>query len=90
MSSCLFGARWLICVVRKSDLCKCGCRGFCALGPVLRAIAWAFSVLQSGVYPATYHLGMPFSDPIRAAKRGFEFARGWVGVLSEMRAGLFE
>eukprot|EP00969_Alexandrium_andersonii_P151293 6689665-Alexandrium_andersonii.AAC.1 len=47
--SCLLGdtKRHMICSVRKADLCKCGCKGFCTLGAILRMIAWSFNALAS-------------------------------------------
>eukprot|EP00969_Alexandrium_andersonii_P300533 13286691-Alexandrium_andersonii.AAC.1 len=47
-SNMLTGGRYLICSLRKSDLCQCGCRGFCALGSVQRVIAWSFQCLALG------------------------------------------
>eukprot|EP00969_Alexandrium_andersonii_P161011 7115508-Alexandrium_andersonii.AAC.1 len=38
-SNVLTQKRHLITVLRKSDLCKCGCKGFCTTGGLLKAIA---------------------------------------------------
>ena len=59
-SNLLTGTRYLICALRKSDLCKCGCRGLCTFGAVLRMIVWSFTALASGKYPACRHDGCPF------------------------------
>ncbi|CAK0831430.1 unnamed protein product [Prorocentrum cordatum] len=84
------GIRYLICVIRKSDLCRCGCRGFCTLGTILRVIAWAFNVLAVGLYLLLDHEGKPFEDLVRANKHRFTIAEGWVGALTELRADLLE
>ena len=89
-SNGLTGQRFLICSLRKSDLCKCGCKGFCTLGAVLRMIAWSFNVVAEGVYPAMRHDGKPFADEVRAAQRGEPIADGYCGALVEMRADLEE
>eukprot|EP00969_Alexandrium_andersonii_P282409 12485172-Alexandrium_andersonii.AAC.1 len=31
-SNMFSGTRYLICPLRKSDLCRCGCRGLCTFG----------------------------------------------------------
>lgn len=89
-SNLLTHTRYLICVVRKSDLCKCGCKGFCTLGTVSKIIAWSFNALATGEYPAFDHNGLPFQDGLRAAQRGTLIAAGVCGALCEMRADLLE
>ena len=41
-------ARHNIANLRKSDLCRCGCRGWCSLYPVLMAINWMLVCLATG------------------------------------------
>ena len=85
--------RHLICAIRKSDLCKCGCKGLCTIGAVQRVIAWSFTVIQSGVWPDNDHMGRPLllnGEEARAAKAGLPLADGYVGALIEMRADLEE
>ena len=89
-SNTLSGTRYLICTLRKSDLCKCGCKGFCTLGVVLEIIAWAFGILASGFYPAFRHDGKPFDDELRANQRGMPIAEGNCGALCEARMDLEE
>ena len=82
--------RHLICSLRKSDLCRCGCRGLCTLGEIQRIIAWSFNCIAKGEYPSVDHWGRPFEDEIREARRGTELAAGYCGALCEMRADLLE
>jgi hypothetical protein len=49
------GKRHLVAAQRKSRLCRCGCKGWCSLWPIFNFIRWSFSVLASGVFPATRH-----------------------------------
>eukprot|EP00959_Pyramimonas_sp_CCMP1952_P243250 5084637-Pyramimonas_sp.AAC.1 len=89
-SNSLTGVRYLICVIRKSDLCRCGCKGFCTHGTILRVIAWAFNVFATGLYPSHDHENKPFEDVVRANKYNFPIAENWVGALCELRADLLE
>ena len=41
------GSRTLACVLRKSSLCQCGCRGYCTLFPVLNVLRWSIGVIRS-------------------------------------------
>ena len=45
------GARSLIAVLRSSEFCCCGCRGWCTLYPVWLMIAWSISWLRRGLWP---------------------------------------
>eukprot|EP00959_Pyramimonas_sp_CCMP1952_P018637 393695-Pyramimonas_sp.AAC.1 len=89
LSNGLNGRRSLLCSLRKSDLCKCGCKGFCTLGQVTRALTWSFCALASGLYPATNHENGPL-DHSRCVLRGTEICSGWRGALCEVRADLLE
>ena len=40
MQNLISGSRTLACVLRKSSLCHCGCRGYCTLFPVLNVLRW--------------------------------------------------
>ena len=49
----------LLCVLQKSTLCRCGCRGWCSLWPVWQMLRWSFECLANGVYPQSRHDGAP-------------------------------
>jgi hypothetical protein len=51
--------RSIICALRKSELCRCGCRGWCSLFPLFAMMRWSFSALTSGKYPTTNHTNGP-------------------------------
>jgi len=47
--------RHLIAVIRKSSLCKCGCKGWCTLHPVWCCVHWSLTAMSRGRFPATRH-----------------------------------
>ena len=49
------GTRHLSVILRKSDLCACGCRGWCTLYTVFQFLAWSFISLAAGKFPTTRH-----------------------------------
>ena len=57
------GHRCLIIVIRKSELCKCGCRGWCTLHVAFEYIHWCAAVSASGEFPAQRFGGADF-DPV--------------------------
>lgn len=66
------GRRHLLAVVRKAEVCACGCRGWCTMWPLWRAIAWSLESLLVGRHPSTRHDGTSFGegDATRAEKAG--------------------
>jgi hypothetical protein len=65
------GRRSLAAVLRKSDTCKCGCKGYCTLFPVLAMLDWSFQALAVGEWPRTRHSGEGFG-----AAEAFRRSRG--------------
>ena len=47
--------RHLLAVFRRTDLCSCGCRGWCSLHPIWESLAWAVRALHAGRYPSIRH-----------------------------------
>ena len=66
------GRRHLLQVVRRSEVCNCGCKGWCTLHPLFSSLAWSLEAMKNGVWPSTRHDGTPFGagDEKRAAKAG--------------------
>lgn len=63
--------RHLCMVLRRSHLCKCGCKGFCSLFPVFEALRYSFTTMASGTWPSQRHNGAWTADDSgRAAKAG--------------------
>ena len=54
--------RHLIWFVRKSNLCDCGCGGWCTMYPLFRFIAWSLHSLTKGVFPSAKWDTTPLDD----------------------------
>lgn len=54
--------RHLCAVVRKSELCRCGCKGWCSYFPIFEMLRWSFSALAAGVFPASGPLGQVWEE----------------------------
>ena len=61
--------RHLIIVLRASEMCQCGCHGWCTLFPVFAWIRWSLDSLKTGLLPLFRHDGSDFTadDDARAA-----------------------
>ena len=73
--------RHFIGLVRHLDMCKCGCRGWCSLFPVLAFICWNFEALANGERPSFRHDGTAreLGDMMGLAKQfGFTALLFWI------------
>ena len=59
-------------VVRGSDMCDCGCQGWCTIYPVMVFLRWCVDSLAEGRLPRARHDGTSFTgaDAARAAMAG--------------------
>lgn len=66
------GARHLVAVLKKKDMCKCGCRGWCSVRPIMQFLHWSFAALARGVFPVATHEGEPWpeTDEYRFSQAG--------------------
>lgn len=66
------GARHLCCVLKKKDMCRCGCKGWCSAKPIMDMFAWSFAALARGVFPAATHDGSQWGEqePLRRSLAG--------------------
>lgn len=62
MQNICTGRRWLLCALRKSELCKCGCKGSCRMHPIFSVFEWSLHCLSLGVFPSLRHDGSEFED----------------------------
>ena len=78
-----FGKRRVISVLRKADLCNCGCSGRCSVDVIFTVIADDLINLGRGIWGASKSTGGPL-DATRAARAGTEMllraALGEVGA----------
>ena len=63
------GVRTLIACLRKSELCACGCRGWCSFYQVFLLIKWSFVALRLGEWPAVGPDGKALTG-VRAGRAG--------------------
>ena len=71
--SLVTNVRHLVACLRKQDICKCGCRGWCSIFALHQWLLWCFSALAEGRWPDRRHDGTPFledSDVVRRALAG--------------------
>jgi hypothetical protein len=78
------GVRHLLLVLRKSQMCKCSCGGWCSLFAAWAWIRWSVLALSLGVFPKTKHNGHPFNDvedQTRASHGGKKMIKGAVVMI---------
>lgn len=75
--------RHLVCVLRKSRICACGCKKWCSLWEIFRWLHWSFRALALGAHPAERHDGRPWElvDHVRASAAGTPLVRGALVLL---------
>ena len=77
--------RFLVTLIRKSELCRCGCRGWCSLWPVFKMISWSFNAFSKMVFPTEDAFGRTF---VKTEERRFDQAgkaMPCIGVLNQIR-----
>ena len=69
--SLVSGFRHLAAILRKSEICRCGCKGWCSIFPILLFLTWSFAAGAAGLFPARRWDGAEWGDDVlRAAKAG--------------------
>ena len=61
--------RMLLCLVRNSVACRCGCKGWCAMHTIFAILAWSMRCIAAGQYPTRRYDGSEFgaAEPHRQA-----------------------
>lgn len=64
--------RHTVVLVRKSDYCRCGCRGWCTLYCIFAFVTWSLIALQRGGWPEVRHDNAQWGewDTARAVMHG--------------------
>lgn len=67
--------RYLISILRKRNICKCGCGGWCSIYAFFRELHWELKILSEGRYPLIRDDGSPFTEheQERQARAGTSF-----------------
>ena len=58
----LTGRRHVCLLIRKSQFCQCGCRGWCTQFEAWRFLAWSFSCCRRGWHPNSRHDNLELDD----------------------------
>ena len=68
----LSGRRFLISTIRKRNVCRCGCAGWCTWSVLFSIASWSLSALAEGKWPSKRHDSEAWraSDCSRSAKSG--------------------
>eukprot|EP00969_Alexandrium_andersonii_P110844 4892395-Alexandrium_andersonii.AAC.1 len=66
----LTGNRQLCALLRKSEICQCGCRGWCSIYPIMLFLSWSVAAMKAGIFPTSRHDGSDFRTESDAARRG--------------------
>ena len=87
------GRRGLTCILRKAEMCNCGCRGWCTVWPAHEALRHEFAGAAAGVLHSHYSDRSHFEPGCRADRRGrgmgihvalVEFRADWPGFAAPM------
>ena len=81
----LSGEKILICVLRKQQLCQCGCRGFCSIGVIQFFLIWCMKALEVGEYPQHRPDFQPWTALDRRRQELAGTSLGVWGALMEIR-----
>lgn len=76
--------RHLCAVLRRSSMCKCGCKGWCTLYEVFRVIRWSMGCLARGEWPSARHDG-PFGEHDQQRREKAGQSLGFFGALLHLK-----
>ena len=62
--------RHLLCLLRKSRLCRCGCQGWCSFYPVFAFLRWSFVTAAIGIYPMVGPDESEWDEPLDSERAG--------------------
>jgi len=82
--------RQLIMTQRKTELCSCGCRGWCTIYSIMCALAWSFNAMAAGMCPGSRHDHKPWRplDHIRQAVAGCQMS--WRAAIMYVKIDMME
>ena len=75
-------SRHLVGTLRKTGLCKCGCKGWCSIFCAMEFVKWSCLAMTSGMWPTARHDGKPWrgdSDAARSQLAGTPL--GFIGIV---------
>lgn len=83
------GRRRLIAAVRKYQMCRCGCRGYCTSFHAFLCIRWCIETMADVTNPLSRHDGWPFwlEEVDRIAIAGMAMVSAFIVILVERDLG---
>ena len=78
--------RHLIVAIRKSDMCKCGCKGWCTLFTAFWFLRFQAEFLGRGTFPDSRHDHEPWRDSDRWREMAAGMILGFIGVCLFIKA----
>ena len=89
--SLLSKRRHLLIACRKSDYCRCGCRGWCTTFRLHQFLQWTLRALAAGRFPTEGVNGAPFNGARDGAREALAGARlGFKAVVTLLKGDLQE
>lgn len=75
--------RHLLAILRKSDMCACGCKRWCSLQPIYSWLHWSLAALGNGIMPSHRHDGSAFGadEDHRSLLAGSTIAKGAIVMI---------
>ena len=86
LTNLLSKSKFVVAILRKRMLCKCGCFGWCTLHGVFVWLKWALTILREGRHPAQRHDKQAWAmhEEKRLQNAGQRF--GWKAAVLQLRA----
>ena len=90
LCSLVTGLRQLCVALRKSEMCSCGCGGWCTMYCIMAMLNWSFAHMARGLAPSARHDASPWTaaDCGREAVSGI--ALGWLAVVLFIKSDMME
>ena len=60
--------RQMLFVIRRANLCRCGCGGWHSFQEIFNVVSWSMRCMAGGLAPDTRHDGAAFSEALRVAR----------------------
>lgn len=86
ISNMVSGTRHLCVALRKSLLCRCGCKGWCSIREIWAFVDWCITALAAGEFPRQRHDGSEWTaaDEMRESLQGRKL--GFRGAIVQIKA----
>ena len=90
LCSLITGVRHLLAALRKSEMCACGCRGWCTMYTCMSMLHWSFLHMARGRAPSARHDGKPFGDEEGVRSAIADAALGWRAIILHIKCDMME